>query len=109
MSIFVLFLAALMEAGGDAVIRRGLQASGGLRALWFAAGAAVLFAYGYTVNRPPWKFGELLGLYVVFFFAVAQAISMVTGEIPARPLFYAGGCLIIAGGLLIAWSMQAAP
>lgn len=105
MSILVLVLAAVLEAGGDALIRRGLGASGGLRSAWFAAGAGVLFAYGYTVNRPPWKFGELLGLYVVFFFLAAQAISIVCGEIPTGPLFYAGGCLIVAGGVLIALSV----
>jgi len=64
-----------MEAGGDWVIRRGMHAFSWQRVLWFAMGAAVLFAYGWTVNRPPWSFGELLGLYVVFFFLSAQAIS----------------------------------
>lgn len=103
-SILVLLLAAVLEAGGDAIIRKGLQSCGWLRAVWFVAGAGVLFAYGFTVNRPPWKFGELLGLYVVFFFAAAQVISFLSGEIPAQPLFYAGGCMIVAGGLLIAWS-----
>lgn len=101
----MLLLAAALEAGGDAIIRKGLQSSGWLRGVWFMAGAGALFAYGYAVNRPPWKFGELLGLYVVFFFVVAQAISFLSGEIPAQPLFYAGGCMIVAGGLLIAWSM----
>ena len=33
--------------------------------------AVVLFTYGLTVNAPPWNFGKLLGLYVVFFFIIA--------------------------------------
>jgi hypothetical protein len=34
-----------------------------------AAAAIILFAYGLTVNAPPWDFGKLLGLYVVISFA----------------------------------------
>ena len=102
LAILTLLLAAILEAGGDALIRRGLAAPGAVRAAWFAAGGLTLFLYGYVVNRPPWKFGELLGLYVVFFFVVAQVLAWMGGELPARPAFYAGGCLIVAGGLVIA-------
>jgi len=35
----------------------------------FAIAAVVLFGYGWTVNAPPWDFGQLLGLYVVFSFS----------------------------------------
>ena len=75
-TVLILFAAAILEAGGDAIVRFGLRSS----ALWqraalFAVAALVLFAYGWTVNRPPWDFGKLLGLYVVFFFVIAQIIS----------------------------------
>lgn len=77
-AVLVLFLAAVLEAGGDAVVRTALQRpSGNGRILTFAIGAALLFAYGYTVNAPPWDFGRLLGPYVVIFFVVAQAISWI--------------------------------
>ncbi len=92
-----------MEAGGDALIRKGLSASSWQRAAWFLAGGLVLFGYGYAVNRPPWKFGELLGLYVVFFFLMAQIQSWVLfQEIPSMPVRI-GGTLIVAGGLIIAF------
>ena len=101
-AILLLILAASLEAAGDAVVRKGIHASGLVRTVLFAAGAAVLFLYGWTVNRPPWKFGELLGLYVVFFFLVAQAISAVFfHEQPSRPV-WVGGAFILVGGLIIA-------
>ena len=54
----LLALAAVLEAGGDAIVRLGLHhpnVAG--RAALFVAGAAVLFAYGTIVNAPPWDFG----------------------------------------------------
>src|SRR6266542_4286868 len=58
----ILFLAALLEAGGDALVRSGLGASAlPIRWACFAAGALVLFSYGYVVNTPTWDFGRLLG------------------------------------------------
>lgn len=101
-SILLLLIAALLEAGGDAIVRKGISASSWPRALWFLFGGVVLFGYGYTVNRPPWKFGELLGLYVVFFFLVAQVLSWaVFHEAPSAPVWVGGG-LIVSGGLVIA-------
>ena len=101
-SIVLLLAAAVMEASGDASVRKGLGASSWHRAIWFLVGGLLLFGYGYTVNRPPWKFGELLGLYVVFFFLVAQIQSWVLfHDAPSAPL-WVGGALIVAGGLVIA-------
>jgi small multidrug resistance family-3 protein len=61
----------------------------------------VLFAYGWVVNAPPWDFGKLLGIYVVFFFVVAQLISFFAfGQKPSATLLL-GGALIVAGGLVI--------
>jgi drug/metabolite transporter superfamily protein YnfA len=101
--LFVLLLAAALEAGGDAVIRLGLHRSGALsRAPIFLLGAALLFAYGWTVNAPPWDFGRLLGLYVVFFFVIAQAISWAVFNRPPSLPVLIGGLLIVSGGAVIA-------
>jgi hypothetical protein len=75
-AIVVLFLAALLEVCGDGLIRAGLHKTlPWQKASLFAVAAVVLFAYGCTVYSPPWDFGRLLDLYVVFFFLTAQAIS----------------------------------
>jgi drug/metabolite transporter superfamily protein YnfA len=101
-ALLILFAAAVLEAGGDALVRSGLHASASsTRLLFWLVGAAVLFAYGYVVNAPPWDFGRLLGIYVVFFFVVAQMISW--GVFHQRPDRWVmiGGCFIIAGGLVM--------
>ena len=102
LALLVLFLAAVLEAVGDALVRTGLEAgTTGRRLALFAAGAVVLFAYGYAVNAPRWDFGRLLGIYVVLFFVVAQAISWLAfGQKPSVPILV-GGAFIITGGLLI--------
>ncbi len=100
----VLTVAALLEAGGDALMRGAMRSPSPVaRILLFVAGAAVLFAYGYAVNAPRWEFGKLLGVYVMLFFVTAQAISwMVFREPPARAVLI-GGALIVAGGITIGW------
>ena len=101
-TLLILFFAAVLEASGDALVRSGLHASTStLRALFFLVGAVVLFAYGWLVNAPPWDFGRLLGVYVVFFFVVAQLISyLVFGQKPA-PAVLLGGLFIVVGGLIM--------
>lgn len=102
LAYLILAVAAGLEAGGDALVRNGLHApSATARAAWLAAGAVVLFAYGLSVNAPPWDFGKLLGVYVSLFFVVAQLINLlVYGVRPAAPI-YVGGALILAGGMVV--------
>ena len=102
-TILVLLLAAGLEAGGDALVRAGLQ----MNVWWqrvplFALGTTVLFAYGWIVNAPPWDFGKLLGVYVVFFFVIAQLISWLVFKHSPSFAVLVGGALIIAGGVVIA-------
>lgn len=105
-SMIVLLLAAVLEAGGDALMRNGLHApSFGRRLLFLLAGGLVLSLYGYTVNTPQSDFGRdfgrLLGVYVVFFFVVAQAINWIAfGQKPTLSLVF-GGILMAAGGLVV--------
>ncbi len=101
-ALLALFAAAILEAAGDALIRGGLHHGKPVsRALLMAAGALALFAYGYTVNAPDWDFGRLIGIYVAFFFAVAQLIGWLAfGQKPTTTLLL-GGAFIIAGGVII--------
>ncbi len=102
LALLMLTLAAVLEAGGDALARTGLHAHAlPVRIGCFGAAALVLFIYGVTVNLPPWDFGRLLGVYVTLFFVVAQLINLLAfGVRPDLPIL-AGGALIIAGGLLM--------
>lgn len=104
LALVVLLVAAMLEAGGDALVRHGLTApSLAMRLGFLAAGAIVLFTYGLTVNAPSWDFGRLLGVYVALFFVVAQAINwLVFGSAPTVPIAI-GGALIVAGGLTITY------
>src|SRR5438132_1062261 len=96
-TLLLLFTAALLEAGGDAVVRSGLHVSTQLAKIsLFFLGGIVLFAYGYVVNAPPWDFGRLLGVYVVFFFIVAQILSWVVFHQRPSSSVLIGGCFIIA-------------
>jgi small multidrug resistance family-3 protein len=104
-AISILILAAALEAGGDAIIRVGLHSSATWhRCLMFAGAAIILFAYGWTVNAPPWDFGKLLGLYVVFFFVIAQLISWVFFKQQPSTMVLLGGLLIVAGGIIISFA-----
>jgi len=103
-ALAVLTLAAFLEAWGDSFFQVGFYRSSGVgRVLAVLAGAAVLAAYGSVVNVPRWDFGKLLGAYVVLFFLMAQLLNRVRfGQSPTTPI-YAGGALIVAGGLVVAF------
>lgn len=97
MATLWLLAAALLEVGGDASMRVGLRG----QAWGYALGTLLLAAYGLLVNQPTWQFGRLLGLYIVVFFVVSQALAWtIFGERPSWGLI-AGGSLIVVGGLII--------
>lgn len=105
--LVILLFAAILEAGGDALVRHGINnGTWPMRGLFFALGAVVLFAYGLMVNAPAWDFGRLLGIYVTLFFVVAQAINWIAfSQAPTLPILV-GGLLIISGGLTITFWQQ---
>jgi hypothetical protein len=103
-TLSLLALAAFFEAFGDSLFQSGIHRSGGLPSgLFFASGAVFLALYGFTVNIPRWDFGQLLGIYVVLFFLLAQVLAKVRfHQAPTAPI-YVGGTLIATGGLIIAF------
>jgi drug/metabolite transporter (DMT)-like permease len=101
-TLLVLFAAAVLEASGDAVVRSGLYASAVIsRVLLLLCGGLILFGYSCVVNAPSWDFGRLLGVYVVFFFVVAQVISWLAFDQRPSPAVLLGGVFIITGGCII--------
>ncbi len=104
-----LIVATVMEVSGDAIVRIGLgQPTWGMKALYFAAGAALLFGYGLALNLAPLEFERVVGIYIATLFVVWQIISFIAfRSVPTLPVLV-GGALIIAGGLVVAfWSPAA--
>jgi small multidrug resistance family-3 protein len=98
----ILLCAAIVEAGGDALVRLGLRSATHTRpALFFVLGGLALTVYGYLVNAPPWDFGRLIGVYVAFFFVVAQLISWFGFGQKPTPMILLGGSLIVMGGCVV--------
>jgi small multidrug resistance family-3 protein len=94
----LLVLAAVVEVGGDAVIRRGLR---GRNIVWVLAGGVTLALYGLVVNSVKWDFSRLLGVYVGFFAAASVLFGRFAfnEKIPAST--WLGLALIVFGGLVI--------
>ena len=96
---WLIFLgAAILEVGGDAVIRKGLRGSG-LAVIFL--GGLILGCYGVLVNMVRWDFSKLLGVYV----AVFALVSVFCGRFIFRenvPIStWLGLAIIVAGGLVI--------
>jgi drug/metabolite transporter superfamily protein YnfA len=95
--------AALLEVGGDAVVRKGLRGSG---LLIIVTGCIMLGCYGLVVNMVRWDFSRLLGVYV----AVFALISILFGRFVFRESIptatWIGLSVIILGGLIIQFGDQ---
>lgn len=94
----IFIVAALLEVGGDAAIRRGLH-GGGL--LFILGGFAVLGSYGLVVNAVKWDFSKLLGVYVAFFAVVSVLFGRFVFKEVVPPSSWVGLALIVVGGLVI--------
>ena len=90
--------AALLEVGGDAIIRKGLRGSS---IALLVTGGIILAGYGVLVNTVEWDFSRLLGVYVAVFAVVSVLFGkFVFGEsIP--PSTWLGLAIIVAGGMVI--------
>ena len=101
MTIFIwcaFVAAAILEVGGDALIRKGLRGSG-----WvvIAAGCVTLAIYGLIVNSVKWDFSKLLGVYVAFFAVVSVLCGKLVFKETLPISIWVGLGLIVVGGLVI--------
>ena len=96
---WLIFLAAaVLEVGGDAVIRKGLRGSAWM---YVVIGCVMLAAYGIVVNLVKWDFSKLLGVYVAVFATVSVlAGRFIFGE-DVAPTTWVGVGIIVVGGLVI--------
>lgn len=102
----ILVVATTLEAGGDAVVRLGLQhTSIPTRILLMAFGAAMLFGYGLVLNLAPLNFARLIGAYVATFFVVAQIINLVVFRTaPTLPTVIGGVFIVFGGAIITLWT-----
>ncbi len=94
----IFIAAALLEVGGDALIRKGLVSS---NIALVIAGFLTLGFYGIMVNLVKWDFSKLLGVYV----AVFAVISILWGYLIFKESIpnstWIGLAVIVAGGIII--------
>lgn len=95
--VALLVLSALLEVGGDAGMRTGLQG----RPAGFAVGAVLLVVYGLVVNLSKLDFSKLMGIYIAVFFVVSQVLAVLVFKEKIHPPVLVGGALIIAGGCVM--------
>ena len=96
-TLAILILAAVLEVGGDALVRIGLHSYG----YSLAAGAFTLFGYGILVNQSGVDFNRLMGIYIAVFFVVSQVISLIFFKQVPDDRILLGGGFIVTGGLVI--------
>jgi drug/metabolite transporter superfamily protein YnfA len=94
----IFIAAALLEVGGDAMVRRGLRGSG---AAFIVAGFVTLGCYGLVVNSVRWDFSRLIGVYVGFFALVSVLVGRVAFKETVPLATWVGLALILAGGMVI--------
>lgn len=94
----VFIAAALLEVGGDAVVRHGLR---GKRAIFVVAGFLALGCYGLVVNSVKWDFSKLIGVYVAFFAVISVLAGHLAFKETVPPSTWLGLVFIVVGGLIV--------
>ena len=102
---WLIFLAAaVLEVGGDAIVRKGMRGGG---VAFMALGFIMLGTYGVVVNLVPWDFSKLLGVYVAIFAAVSVLVGRFIFHEAVPVSTWVGVAIIIAGGLVVQFGRAA--
>lgn len=94
----VFVASAVLEVGGDAVIRKGLRGAGLAVIL---LGCAMLGAYGLVVNTVRWDFSKLLGVYVAVFALVSVLFGRIAFQENVPAVTWVGVAVIVLGAVII--------
>lgn len=94
----IFIAAAVLEVGGDAVVRKGLR---GNNLLVILIGFAVLGSYGLVVNMVRWDFSRLLGVYVAVFAIISILFGRFVFDENIPGSTWIGLSVIICGGMII--------
>lgn len=94
----VFFIGALLEVGGDLVIRMGLRGGG---KIVIVLGMAALASYGLIVNSIPWDFSRTFGIYVCLFalMSVLCGRFVLQEQVPVST--WLGLAFILSGALIV--------
>jgi small multidrug resistance family-3 protein len=90
--------AAVLEVGGDAVVRKGLRGSSLIIIL---IGFAMLGSYGVVVNTVKWDFSKLLGVYVAIFAIISILFGRFIFEENIPNTTWIGLIVIVCGAMII--------
>ncbi len=90
--------AAILEVGGDAIVRKGLRGSSLIIIL---SGCAMLGCYGVVVNIVKWDFSKLLGVYVAIFAITSILFGRFVFRENIPNTTWIGLMVIVCGGLII--------
>ncbi len=90
--------AAVLEVGGDAVVRKGLRGSS---LIFILVGFAMLGSYGVVVNTVKWDFSKLLGVYVAIFAIISILFGRFVFEETIPATTWIGLIVIVCGGMII--------
>ncbi len=94
----VFVAAAVLEVGGDALIRAGLR---GERLALVVGGVVTLGSYGLLINTMRWDFTRLLGVYIAVFAATTALFGRFVFHESASTTTWLGLALVLAGALVI--------
>jgi drug/metabolite transporter superfamily protein YnfA len=95
---FIFIASAILEVGGDAVIRKGLR---GGNPIIMVMGFIMLGCYGLIVNTVRWDFSKLLGVYVAVFALVSLMMGRIVFKENIPVATWIGMMFIVGGGLTI--------
>jgi len=90
--------AAVLEVGGDAIIRKGLVGS---RPLVILAGFILLGSYGIVVNLLPFDFSRVLGIYIGVFAVVSVATGRFVFQETIATSTWLGVGVVLVGSLIV--------
>jgi drug/metabolite transporter superfamily protein YnfA len=102
--VFVFLVAAILEVGGDAAIRKGFFARS---SLLIVLGVAILGSYGLAVNwinnvsGEKWSLSKMLGVYVAFFAVTSVLADFLFSSEVVPTSTWLGLIVIISGGMVI--------
>jgi drug/metabolite transporter superfamily protein YnfA len=98
-ALFLAFVAAaVLEVGGDAIIRKGLV---GARPLVILAGFILLGSYGIIVNLLPFDFSRVLGVYIGVFAVVSVATGRFVFQETIATSTWLGVGVVLVGSLIV--------